>query len=188
MRYSVKAVPNEPNVPKEIVPQEKSSTICPCCNVDIERIVSPGFAPPNYDKKKDLKWVADTYGRFQLEDPTSELSIGYWHCIDSLGNAKPLLYKKGFLNRNPKKKNQHVFYWDPNINPYKDEEEELGKCHSYFGKIFQQFTLVFKVLKIQQTKMLVRCQRVGNLFLFGLIWQYFLVQTKYNKAHCLRKK
>ena len=25
--------------------------------------------------------------------------------------------------------------------------------------------------KIQQTKMLVTCQRLGDLFLFGLIWQ-----------------
>ena len=36
--------------------------------------------------------------------------------------------------------------------------------------------------KIQQTKMLVTCQRVGDLFLFGLVWQYSLVQTKYNKG------
>ena len=28
------------------------------------------------------------------------------------------------------------------------------------------------VPKIQQTKMLVTCQRFGDLFLFGLIWQY----------------
>ena len=134
LRYPVKAVPNEQTVPIYSVSQEKSSTICPCCNVDVERIMSPGFAPPNFDKKKDLKWVADTYGRFQLEDPVSGMSLGYWHCIDTLGKAKPLLYKNGFLNRNPRKKNEHVFYWDPTINPYKDldEEEELGKCHSYW--------------------------------------------------------
>ena len=29
--------------------------------------------------------------------------------------------------------------------------------------------------------MLVTCQRFGDLFLFGLVWQYSLVQTKYNK-------
>ena len=28
--------------------------------------------------------------------------------------------------------------------------------------------------------MLVTCQRFGDLFLFGLVWQYSLVQTKYN--------
>ena len=36
--------------------------------------------------------------------------------------------------------------------------------------------------KIQQTKMLVTCQRFGDLFLFGLVWQYSSVQTKYNKG------
>ena len=28
--------------------------------------------------------------------------------------------------------------------------------------------------KIQKTKMLVTCQRFGDLFLFGLVWQYIL--------------
>ena len=36
--------------------------------------------------------------------------------------------------------------------------------------------------KIQQTKLLVTCQRFCHLFLFGLDWQYSLVQTKYNKG------
>ena len=36
--------------------------------------------------------------------------------------------------------------------------------------------------KIQQTKMLVMGQRFGDLFLFGLVWQYSSVQTKYNKG------
>ena len=36
--------------------------------------------------------------------------------------------------------------------------------------------------KIQQTKMLVMGQKFGDLFLFGLVWQYSLVQTKYNKG------
>ena len=30
--------------------------------------------------------------------------------------------------------------------------------------------------KIQQTKMLVTCQRFGELFLFGLVWQYSSIQ------------
>ena len=30
--------------------------------------------------------------------------------------------------------------------------------------------------------MLVPCQRFGDLFLFGLVGQYFSVQTKYNKS------
>ena len=36
--------------------------------------------------------------------------------------------------------------------------------------------------KIQQTKMLVTCQRFGDFYLFGLVWQYFSVQTKYNEG------
>ena len=36
--------------------------------------------------------------------------------------------------------------------------------------------------KVQQTKMLVTCQRFSDLFLFGLVWQYSSVQTKYNKG------
>ena len=36
--------------------------------------------------------------------------------------------------------------------------------------------------KIQQTKMLVTCQRLGDFFLFGLVWQYSSVQIRYNKG------
>ena len=46
-------------------------------------------------------------------------------------------------------------------------------------------TISAKVLlaaKIQQTKMLATCQRFGDLFLFGLVWQYSSVQTKYDKG------
>ena len=34
--------------------------------------------------------------------------------------------------------------------------------------------------KIKQTKILVTCQRFGDLVLFGLVWQYSSVKTKYN--------
>ena len=47
------------------------------------------------------------------------------------------------------------------------------------GKFQIVFILVFKIQpKIQQTKMLVTCQRFGDLFLFGLVWLYSSVQTK----------
>ena len=36
--------------------------------------------------------------------------------------------------------------------------------------------------KIQQTKILVTCQRFDDLFLFRLVWQYFSVQRKHNKG------
>ena len=50
----------------------------------------------------------------------------------------------------------------------------------HFGD--QTFFEVVLDPKIQQTKMLVTCQRFGDLFLFGLVWQYSSVQTKYNKG------
>ena len=36
--------------------------------------------------------------------------------------------------------------------------------------------------KIQKTKMLVTCQRFGDLFLFGMVWQYSTNQNQYNKG------
>ena len=36
--------------------------------------------------------------------------------------------------------------------------------------------------KIQQTKMLVTCQRFGDLFLFGLVWQYSSIQKNIVKV------
>jgi hypothetical protein len=42
--------------------------------------------------------------------------------------------------------------------------------------------ILLDTAKIQQTKMLVTCQRFGNLFLFGLVLQYSSVQRKYNKG------
>ena len=36
--------------------------------------------------------------------------------------------------------------------------------------------------KIQQTKMLVMCQRFGDLFLFGLVWQLSFVRSKFDKG------
>ena len=36
--------------------------------------------------------------------------------------------------------------------------------------------------KIQQSKMLVMCQTIGDLFLFGLIWQYSSNYKTYNKG------
>ena len=36
--------------------------------------------------------------------------------------------------------------------------------------------------KIQQTKMLVTCQKFGDLFLFGLVWQYSTIQKNIVKV------
>ena len=36
--------------------------------------------------------------------------------------------------------------------------------------------------KIKQTKILITYQRFGDLFLFGLVWQYSTNQNQYNKV------
>ena len=46
---------------------------------------------------------------------------------------------------------------------------------------FQVYNLLFVNTKIQQTKMLVTCQRFDDLFLFGLVWQYSINQNQYDK-------
>jgi hypothetical protein len=54
-----------------------------------------------------------------------------------------------------------------------------------FMKLHFDSTMALKIRyipKIQQTKMLVTCQRFGHLLLFGLVWQYSSVWTKYNKG------
>ena len=68
------------------------------------------------------------------------------------------------------------FYQDYCIwgNRYSTEMEE----HTYV----LQSDFQCQEPKIQQTKMLVTCQRFVDLFLFGLVWQYSSVQTKYNKG------
>ena len=46
---------------------------------------------------------------------------------------------------------------------------------------FQVYNLLFVNTKIQQTKMLVTCQRFDDLFLFGMVWQYYTNQNQYDK-------
>ena len=41
---------------------------------------------------------------------------------------------------------------------------------------------LYLATKIQQTKMLVTSQRFGDLFLFGLVWQYSSNHKTYNKG------
>ena len=44
------------------------------------------------------------------------------------------------------------------------------------------FDLYYVIAKMQQTKMLVRCQIFGDLFLFGLVWQYSSIQKNIMKV------
>ena len=67
------------------------------------------------------------------------------------------------------------------------EMRKESKSYSQSQYILQHTALCLAVstlflTKIQQTKMLVTCLRFGDLFLFGLFWQYSSVQTKYNKG------
>ena len=40
--------------------------------------------------------------------------------------------------------------------------------------------------KIRQTKMLVTCQRFGDMFSFGLVWQYSTNQNQYNRGNMVQ--
>ena len=59
----------------------------------------------------------------------------------------------------------------------------------FFASYVYQYKFIYITMcsghtasQIQQTKVLVMCQRFCDLFLFGLVWQYSSVQTKYNKG------
>ena len=58
------------------------------------------------------------------------------------------------------------------------------KVFKYGGSI--SHTMYFELggvcSKIQQTKMLVTCQRFDDLFLFGLVWQYSSIQKNIIKV------
>ena len=68
----------------------------------------------------------------------------------------------------------------------------LGICTSFrsdfhvLKKSKQKFNIKFviwrPVPKIQQTKMLVTCQRFGDWFLFGLVWPYSSIQKNIMKV------
>jgi hypothetical protein len=48
--------------------------------------------------------------------------------------------------------------------------------------VIKGFIIKYANPKIQQTKMLVTCQRFGDLFLFGLVWQYSSNHKTYSKG------
>ena len=54
---------------------------------------------------------------------------------------------------------------------YRVSHSKVNKCNSALVRA-----------KIEQTKMLVTCQRFGDLFLFGLVWQHSENQNQYNKG------
>ena len=58
----------------------------------------------------------------------------------------------------------------------------MDKTFSTVIKVTNPRVSYYLEAKIQQAKMLVMCQSFGDLFLFGLVWQYSSVQTKYNKG------
>ena len=64
-----------------------------------------------------------------------------------------------------------------------DEQTNKSISMIYLQNIWLGTYLKYNMYpKLQQTKMLVKCQRFGDLFLFGMVWQYSSFQTKYNKC------
>ena len=59
----------------------------------------------------------------------------------------------------------------------------LDLAHENLANILSKWAWKNKVrFRIQQIKMLVTCQRFGDLFLFGLVWQYSTNQNQYDKG------
>ena len=64
---------------------------------------------------------------------------------------------------------------------FKSKRAEVGSVLiNAFFLLFSFFILSHS--KIQQTKILVTCQRFGDLFLFGLVWQYSSIQKNIIKV------
>ena len=84
---------------------------------------------------------------------------------------------------------RHFFFWQLFWSLFNFDWFLANELHSFIFQTFLFFwhpcPLSFCTLlgtKIQQTKMLVRCQRFGDLFLFGLVWQYSSNHKTYNKG------
>ena len=64
-----------------------------------------------------------------------------------------------------------------------ESQHAISKTDGTWGRIskIKVVSSLYAWPKIHQTKMLVTCQRFGELFLFGLIWQYSSNHKRYNK-------
>ena len=80
---------------------------------------------------------------------------------------------RGFQLNYPKKKLVEHFFW---------KTSSLIRLQKIGYRLAHVLFFLSFVAKIQQTKMLVTCQRFGDLFLFGLIWQYSSNHKTYNKG------
>ena len=62
------------------------------------------------------------------------------------------------------------------------ESQVFRKCDKRILFICTAIFIILFITKILQTKMLVTCQMFGDLFLFGLVWQYSTNQNRYNEG------
>ena len=116
---------------------------------------------------KNTKEIADVFYGWSLSSQTDPLWATNVLCRSHQETASKL--QKVFIIL-------HIYFqieiWEPQTNTISSQIDKSGPHTS--RDYFQS--------KTQQTKMLVTCQRFGDLFLFGLVWQYSSIQKNIIKV------
>ena len=86
---------------------------------DPSLVPNPGTWPDVYVEGQDPEWQT-VKGTLLLIDPLNDQAIAVWDTVHNL----PFFFNKGFLRKNPNKKDDYKFVWNPNENPFADEEKE----------------------------------------------------------------
>ena len=75
-----------------------------------------------------------------------------------------------------------ILDWTKNYRTYTklDLDSVARNSNGLKAKIFLKLYGIAAKAKLQQTKMIVMCQRFGDLFLLGLIWYYSSNHKTYN--------
>ena len=113
----------------------------------------------------------DLYCRLQIqhcvltENQVMNIFVVYqYNCIQN----KNLLHKKAKMNK------QICCFSNSYLFFLYAKKKSLRNQWKQYNRVVEA--------KIQQTKMLVTCQRFGDLLLFGLVWQYSSIQKNIIKV------
>lgn len=85
----------------------------------LERFVPSLVPTPDTARPENPEWQT-VKGTLQLIDPLNDQAIAVWDSVHNL----PFFFNKGFLRKNPNQKDDYKFVWNPNENPFSDEEKE----------------------------------------------------------------
>ena len=86
---------------------------------DPSLVPNPGTWPDVFVEGQDPEWQT-VKGNLLLIDPLNDQAIAVWDSVQNL----PFFFKKGFLRKNQNQKDDYEFVWNPNKNPFADEEKE----------------------------------------------------------------